>query len=220
MMIYQSFIMTASYIYWMSASLADKYIGVVMVVVVCIYLIISGTCHVIYTFLNPSQFTFQSWLDWKSARIPRDRSDFEKKTTSPVVTYSAMKARMWVVLWITDQSVLLDVYRRGRMADTAFACCRYSGLKNLDPKVVLSFLQLCALIPRLSIYLQRDRLLSDSSKIYFSLIFFSVIRSYIDGIYIYIYVYIYIYIYNDVSVKYNTTLLCLLLYQGNMFRFL
>jgi hypothetical protein len=31
---------------------------VVMVVMVCIYLMVSGTYHVIYTFLNPSQFTF------------------------------------------------------------------------------------------------------------------------------------------------------------------
>jgi len=62
------------------------------------------------------------------ARIPRDRWDFEKKTTSAEVTYSTKKAQMWVVLWITDQSVLLDDWNRGGMADTAFACSRDPGL--------------------------------------------------------------------------------------------
>jgi hypothetical protein len=51
------YIITSSYIYRISASLTDKYI-VVVVVVVCIYLMVSGMYHVIYNFLNPSQFTF------------------------------------------------------------------------------------------------------------------------------------------------------------------
>ena len=53
------YIITSSYIYRISSSFADKYrVGAVVMVVVCIYLMVSGTYHVIYTFLNPSQFTF------------------------------------------------------------------------------------------------------------------------------------------------------------------
>lgn len=49
-------ITTALCIYRITASFADKYI-LVLVVVICIYLMVSGTCHVVYSFLNPSKFT-------------------------------------------------------------------------------------------------------------------------------------------------------------------
>jgi hypothetical protein len=44
------YINTASFIYRISTSFADKCIVGVVVVVACIYLMISGTCHVIYSF--------------------------------------------------------------------------------------------------------------------------------------------------------------------------
>ena len=98
-------------------------------------------------------------------RIPRDRRDFEKKTTSPdfekkttspEVTYSVKTAQMWGRR-LNYRSICI-IGRLTSWVNGRHCFCVFKGLrvKNLDPKVVLSFLQPCGLMPRHSVELQRD----------------------------------------------------------------
>jgi hypothetical protein len=96
---------------------------------VYIYLVVSGTCRVIYTLLKPKSVYLLELTGLELARIPRDRWDFQTKTISAGVTYTMTEPQIWVVLWITDRFVLEDTGSGGRVAGIADACSRGSGLK-------------------------------------------------------------------------------------------